>query len=424
MPQINAHDQYECGAARATDAAELDKKCYPRTMKSLREIAVLWGYMTACALLFGVAASPLSAQNPPPPTTGSDGAQSGTSAPKPEAAPPARQAPAATAGQTPAQTPPRRAPGTIAIKTEFVVVPVTVKDRAGRLVPDLHRDEFRIFEDNVEQKTFQFTAEAYPLSMVVLIDNDLKAKNAEQVEASIKAVVAGMSTADEASICRFDQFFHEGKGFSANQDRLLTELARTPIDQSRPNTVASVGGPFSGPTINGQAAPGVNQADQYPSTQAIGNQHTKTLDDAVYSAAKLLEDRGHDRRKIILLISDGQNGAKFNTNPYSSVVKELLRNNISVFSVAVGGAFFERKFTRLTEYAHATGGDTYYALKRNTMEELYSRVTEQARHQYTLTYSPVGTDRAADYHTIEVRVEREGLNVTAREGYYASGLQK
>jgi len=51
-------------------------------------------------------------------------------------------------------------------------------------------------------------------------------------------------------------------------------------------------------------------------------------------------------------------------------------------------------------------------------------VTEEARHQYTLYYSPNGTDRGADYHSIEVRIEREGLNVTAREGYYTSGLQK
>src|SRR5208337_2926156 len=114
--------------------------------------------------------------------------------------------------------------------------------------PDLHRDEFRIFEDNVEQKSFKFTAEAFPLSMVVLIDNDLKSKDADQVEASIKAVVAGMSTADEASICRFDQFFHEGKGFTTNQDRLLTELRRTPLD-SEPD-VAPPGGSFGPPTIN------------------------------------------------------------------------------------------------------------------------------------------------------------------------------
>lgn len=386
-------------------------------MKSLRKIAVRQGICWAATALLSTAGLVAAAQTPAQTPTNPEGAEQGSSSGGAAKLPTAPAAP-----QTPAQ-PGRQ--GTIVTRTTLVTVPVTVKYHDGRLVPDLHRDEFRLFEDNVEQKITNFTAEAFPLSMVVLIDNDLKKDNAAQVEASIKAVVAGMSAADEASICRFDQFFHEGKGFSANQDRLLTELQRTPIDDSRPQG-APPGGPFNGPTINGQAAPGVNPPDQYGygSTRVIGDQHTKTIDDAVFASAQLLEARPRERRKIILLISDGQNGAKFNTNSYSNVVKELQRNNIAVFSVAVGGAFFERKFTRLTEYTKATGGDTYYALKRGTMEELYSRITEEARHQYTLAYSPAGTDRGADYHTIEVRVEREGLNVTAREGYYTSGLQK
>jgi VWFA-related protein len=390
-----------------------------RTMRSAARLATAGAFVAA--LLLGGDPVRLAAQAAPQTPVGPDGAARGTSGATQNPNPPATPAPVPAPAQT--SPPSGRPKGTISVSTAIVTVPVTVKDREGRLVPDLHRDEFRIFEDNVEQKITSFTAEAFPLSMIVLIDNDLKSKDATQVEASIKAVVAGMSAADEASICRFDQFFHEGKGFTANQDLLLTELTRTQIDEDRP-TVAPPGGPFNGPSINGQAAPGVNQPDQYPSTQVIGRQHTKTIDDAVFAAAKLLEERGRERRKIILLISDGENGAKFNTNPYKNVVAELLRHNISVYSVAVGGAFFERKFTRLTEYTHATGGDTYYALKRGTMEELYSRVTEQARHEYTLYYSPIGTDRAADYHTIEVRVEREGLNVTAREGYYTSGLQQ
>jgi VWFA-related protein len=411
-------------------------------MKSLQKIALLGAGILGLAGTVGLASSPARAQNPPTPsTTGPDGATTGSSAAgaqgnKPNAPTPNGQTPPANTPDTAAPaaaTPPAATPGapaarqgrqgTIVVTSTAVVVPVTVKDGRGRLVPDLHRDEFRVFEDNVEQKNFTFTAEAFPLSMVILVDNDLKRKDAEQVEASIKAVVAGMAATDEASLCRFDQFFHEGKGFTANQDKLLTEIQRTPVDDSRPDA-APPGGTFGPPSINGQAAPGVNPSDTYGSTQVIGGQNTKALDDAVFAAGKLLEERPRERRKIILLISDGRNGAKFNTNTYPNTVKELLRGNVSVFSVAVGSAYFDRKFSRLQEYSKATGGDIYYALKRGTMEELYSRVTEEARHQYTLTYTPYGTDRGADYHTIEVRVEREGLNVTAREGYYTSGLVK
>jgi VWFA-related protein len=305
----------------------------------------------------------------------------------------------------------------IVIPVNQVIVPVTVKDRSGRLVPDLSKDDFRIFEDGVEQRILYFSNEAFPLSMVILMDNDLKRKDAEQVAASLKAIVAGISTADETYIARFDQFFHEGKGFIKDQDKLLTELKRTELDTEP--AVAPPSAPMSeGPVINGHSAIG-DSPNVAPTVNIINRQTTKCLDDAVYSAAQVLKDRGRERRKMIFLISDGANGIRTNTHDYKSTVKELLRYGVSVYSVAVSSAYFERRFSRLVDYAHDTGGDVYFAAKRSTMEELYSRVTEEARNQYTLAYSPTGTNRALDYHTIEVRVKREGLTVDAREGYYA-----
>jgi len=166
----------------------------------------------------------------------------------------------------------------------------------------------------------------------------------------------------------------------------------------------------------GAPAPGAPQND--PSLIAIKGQPTKALDDAVYDAAMLLQDRdSRKRRKIILLISDGRNGAKFNTRKYDEVRSELLRQGIAVYSVATGSAYFDRKFDRLVSYAHDTVGDVYFGVKQGTFSEFYSRITEEARNQYTLVYSPRGESKE-DYHTIEVRVRREGLTVLAREGYY------
>src|SRR5882724_4140286 len=88
-----------------------------------------------------------------------------------------------------------------------VILPVTVKDSSGRLVPDLTREEFRIFDDNIEQRISLFSVEAFPLSAVVLIDNDLKGKDSEMVESSLKSIVGGLSLTDEAFVCRFDVNF-------------------------------------------------------------------------------------------------------------------------------------------------------------------------------------------------------------------------
>ncbi|PYU11827.1 MAG: hypothetical protein DMG37_15305 [Acidobacteria bacterium] len=364
-------------------------------MKSLRKTAVSAGVVLLTLMLAFV---PLRARAP-----------QHTSTPRPQAQNP-----------TPVQQPQQQQPPGLRVQVNQVIVPVTVKDGSGRLVPDLRKDEFRILEDNVEQRIIAFGADAFPLSLVLLIDNDLNRKNARQVAESLDSIIAGLSASDEAFVCRFDTYVHEGHGFISDQDKLLTELKRTRLDE-QPDA-GPAGSVNDTPTINGHSATG--DAPKLPETTLnIQAQSNKALDDAVYTAAQLLKDRDPDRkrRKVILLISDGVNNPKVNTNKYDAVIKDLLRYDITVYGVGVGAAYFNRKFERLAKYAKDSGGDVYYGLKSRDMEELYSRVTEEARNQYTLVYAPAGTDRSAEYHSIEVRVKREGLTILTREGYY-SGL--
>jgi Ca-activated chloride channel homolog len=301
----------------------------------------------------------------------------------------------------------------IRVNSNLVILPVTVKDRNGNLVPELQKQEFRVFDDNVEQSIDVFTAEAFPLSLVVLIDDDLKSNDAEQLVQSLRAVVAGISSSDEAAICRFDLKFYPGEGFTDDPDRLLAELKKAQ-ELSGPSTAGPV--PFvTGPSSH---APGVGEPRQTAGTN-LGSRPTKALDDAVYSAAELLHDRDRGRRKIMLVISDGINGREFNSHTYQETLAALLNENISVYSVAVGSTSFHRKFTRLFDYANNSGGDISYASRSQTMEKLYSQITEQARHEYTLAYVPRGNNRTSTYHAVEVRTTREGLHVKTRQGYYA-----
>ncbi|MGB9512823.1 MAG: VWA domain-containing protein [Candidatus Acidiferrum sp.] len=360
-------------------------------MKSLRKIALLV-FIWPCL----VGLNPAQGQNPAPLPSN----------PVPKSPPP---------GLEP------RSQGTISTTTAIVVVPVTVKDSKGNLVADLKRDEFRVFEDGVEQQIQRLNTDAMPISMVILIDNDLKSKDEQQVEPSLVSIVGGMAPNDEAFICRYDQYFHQGKGFTTDQEALVTQLRRTEL-ASR-TSAPPPGDPFGGPTINNVPAPGAPMSTANPSLQAIQAQSDIALDDAVYSAALLMKDRDQrKRRKIILLISDGRNGAKFNTHKYDEVREELLRQGITVYCVATGTEFFNRKFTRLVSYSQDTGGDVYYGANQDAFSEFYSRITEEARNQYVLIYSPRGSDAKVDYHKIEVRVKREGLTVLARQGYYGGSF--
>jgi Ca-activated chloride channel family protein len=307
----------------------------------------------------------------------------------------------------------------IRARAELVVVPVTVKDAQGRLVFDIRQEEFRILEDDVEQSIDVYSNEAFPLSAVLLIDNDLPPKTAEQVESSLPAIAGGFSPNDEVFVCRFDQQFHPGKGFLTDTDQLLSVLQRADVKSSLPPAPAS--GPFaSGPRINGIPAPGAPQ--QTPATKVIKGQTTKTLDDAIYEAAELLKDRDRARRKIIFLVSDGLN-SKQNTNSFDDTARVLLTAGISVYGVGVGNAVFSRNLSPLAKYAHATGGDVFYAANREALEKTYSVVTEEARNQYTLAYVPRNTDRSLDYHSIEVRVKRPHLTLLTRDGYYSGGAK-
>jgi VWFA-related protein len=310
--------------------------------------------------------------------------------------------------------------GRIRTTVSLVVVPVTVKDAAGELVTDLEQKDFRIFEDGVEQPIAVFSVDAYPLSAAVLIDDDLKRSTADKVQKTLQTISGGFSPADEVSLWRFDSVPDPVSDFIADNDALLAQLKRVDLSSSFPGVGSA---PMTnGPHVNTSRQPG---PAAIPSLSA-GHPNNKHINDAIYAAAEQLRDRGRERRKIIFLISDGQN-AKNNTHSYDDTLKLLLSADISVYAVGVGEANYNRGITFLgnnilAKYAHSTGGDIFYGgISRDELESLYSRVTEQARHQYTLAYSAAKTDRSMPYHSIEVRVRRPGLTLLTRDGYYLSG---
>jgi VWFA-related protein len=296
-------------------------------------------------------------------------------------------------------------------ETNLVVVPVIVKNREGQLVGDIQRDEFRVFEDGVAQKIASFTADPFPLSAVVLIDNDLSQKSADQVQKSLASIAAGFGPADEVALVTYDQFANTVADFSFSSDQLFTQFKRLELRSHFPGD--SAGGPMTaGPVINGRTADG-----GAPVAGAPVNRETKDLDDALFAAAQMLKGRGRDRRKIVFLITDGNN-SRHNEHSFDQTMQMLLSADASVYSISVGHALLQHQTGRLEHYAGGTGGDNFFASKQQDLERLYSRVTEEARNQYTITFSPEDVDRTRDYHTIEVRVKRPDLNVTAKEGYY------
>jgi VWFA-related protein len=350
------------------------------------------------------------------------------SAPQPQqpkpASPPPTSAPAAAQQGQPGGSPPQQggARSRIVARTDLVIVPVTVKDRQGQLIADLTKEDFRVFADDVEQQVILFDANAFPLSAVVLVDNDLSGRNAQQVQKSLEAIAAGFGPNDEVALVTYDEYPNTVADFSRDNDALFTHLKRLELG-SHENTV--VADPTTaGPVINGQQLPNGQGVPQHNSGRYTTS---NDLDDAVYAAGQMLRSRGRDRRKIIFLISDGTN-SKHNQHTFAETLHGLLADDVSVYSISVshslpvGKALVQHGAAEIQKYATETGGDTFVATKQPDLERLYTAVTEEARNQYTLTFSPQDIHNDKDYHTIEVRVKREGVNVNSREGYYQSAV--
>lgn len=327
-----------------------------------------------------------------------------------------------TAPPSQAASSPHQRPSRIFVPAYTVIVPVTVKDSHGQLVGDLRRGDFEIFADEVEQHIGNFSADPVPLSAVVLIDNDLPDRAAGQVQKSLSAIAAGFGPPDEAALVTYDQYPATVSDFSSNNDKLFTQLKRVELGSHSDMVIADP--TTAGPVVNGKSLP---TATGIPLHGSKRYRETDALNDALYDAATMFKDRGRERRKIIFLISDGANSSQ-NTHTFDETLHKLQSSDVSVYSISVsrslpiGRSLLQRGAADIDKYAAETGGDTFYAAKQRSLERLYSDVTEQARNQYTLTFSPQDINPNKDYHSIEVRVLRPGLSIEARKGYYQSTI--
>jgi VWFA-related protein len=158
------------------------------------------------------------------------------------------------------------------------------------------------------------------------------------------------------------------------------------------------------------------------------SQEHHVLNDAILMAAQELAHRPAANRKIIFVISDGQEyGSRAS---YSQVLKVLLTDGIAVYAIGVDTAAMPLygKVAKaripgfgysniLPRYTNATGGDVLDEFSKESIESAYQRITLEARNQYTLGYN-TSQKPSSNYRDIEVRVKRPGLEVTAKHGYY------
>jgi VWFA-related protein len=317
---------------------------------------------------------------------------------------------------------------TISVGTNFVQVPVTVKDNQGRRVDGLLPQDFVIKEDGQPQTLTFFTSDPFQLVAAIVLDLGMADIAVQRVNQTYNSLVGSFSPYDEVALYTYSSAVSQVTDFTDKPARLIAALDSMALVRGHNNGPPVLGGPL-GPQpmmINGRP---VGTAALAP--VLTPPKRARVMNDAILRAALDLSRRPNTRRKMILVISDGfERGSQAS---FRQVVKVLQTHNIQLKALVLDqGALpiykqaskiphllWKGRADLLPKYTKATGGgNVFSALSCNSIELAYSAVTYEARNQYTLGYSMQAANTGRPHRNIEVLVDRKNLSVFAKEGYY------
>jgi VWFA-related protein len=323
---------------------------------------------------------------------------------------------------------------TLHVNVNFVEVPVTVKDNKGKLVAGLTYRDFKVFENGQRQPLALFTVDPFPLSIAFVIDQSLTSDVMAKVNNSLGAIQGALTPYDEVAIFSYSNGEqNRSGGFTGAQSARVPYVLSMTKASGQEMLVPVNSGPLAGCGIhvNGACAdPNLQPGRSSGSGSGVITipKEIHTLNDAILAAAKELSTRPKGRRRIIYVISDGKEyGSKAS---YKEVERYLETNSIAVYGTLVGDSarwgegYMSRihlPFTMydniLYKYIAATGGEADSEPSLNGIEKSYQKIAEEARNQYTLGYYTHEPFIDGKRRTIEVRVDRPGIDVVAKPGY-------
>lgn len=314
------------------------------------------------------------------------------------------------------------------VTTNFVQIPVMVKDDRGRLVDGLLPQDFTVLENGKPQKLTYFTSDPFQLSVAILLDTGMADVSLQKVNETYSSLVGAFSPYDEYSLYTYSGTVSQVTSFTGKPERLSAALESMKLVRGRANGPPVLGGPLGPqpPMVNG-----IPVGSSGPPPVYTPPKEAHVLNDAILRAALDLSRRDPTRRKVILVISDGRE--RGSQASYKDVLRVLETHSIQVKAIVLDqGALPVYKQVEkihhiwgqgyaniLPKYTNATGGGNIFTeLTRNSIEEAYSQITSEARNQYTLGYVPQATKGSSAYRSIEVLVDKGGLNIYTKSGYY------
>lgn len=314
------------------------------------------------------------------------------------------------------------------VTTNFVQIPVMVKDSEGRLVEGLLPRDFTVLENGKPQPLTYFTSDPFQLSVAILIDLGMSDVAVQNVNQTYSALIGAFSPYDEVSVYTYSSTVSQATDYTGNSTRLAAVLDSMKVVRGSSSGPPVLGGPLGPqpPMVNGMPV-GTNG----PPPVYTPAKEAHVLNDAILRAAIDLSKRDPTRRKVILVVSDGRE--RGSEASYREVLRVLQTHDIQVKAIVLDqGALPVYKQVEkihhiwgqgyadiLPKYTNATGGGNVFTeLSRNSVEEAYAQITSEARNQYTIGYSPKAIGGSSAYRSIEVLVDKRGLDIFTKSGYY------
>ena len=190
---------------------------------------------------------------------------------------------------------------------------------------------------------------------------------------SIIALSFAFTDVDEVAVYRFDSTVGKISDFTHNKEVLEQNLAAI-------QRLAE--GKGEGPPTPPVVLPG--RGPRWLRWILDRGIPTRVLNDAVFAAAVDLGNRRPETRKIVIIISDGQ--ATGAIHSLQETRDRLIQGQVQAYGVTLGLGILGSAFSILHTYADASGGDVYSGRTQQDLESALSDITEQARHQYVLSY--------------------------------------
>ena len=286
-----------------------------------------------------------------------------------------------------------------------VAVYGTVTDREGRLVPDLTRDHFEIYDNGKPAPITLFSNDVQPITVIMMLDRSGSMKaNFRLIETAGEAFVRRLNPGDKARIGSFAQRIQiDPEDFTSDQAE-MTRILRYDLQNE-------------GPT---------------PLWNAV--------DVAITALAR------EEGRKVVLVFTDGMDSPmnfKLNNRSFMDVTRRAQQEDVMVYAVGLeatvpygnrraplgrggfGGGFgmgnpmvTQRPDPGLPKIAEETGGGYFELTRAEDLAVTFARVADELHRQYALGFEPAKLDDKT--HKLEIKVKGSGLKVRARKSYLAS----